>query len=76
MLKISPEEKKIYGRIMKLTGPIILQNLLSAFVSSADVIMLNFVGQEHISAVSLALVTPRAVESLEQTQASIFLPSA
>ena len=39
---------------MKLTGPIIIQNLLSAFVTSADVVMLNFVGQEHISAVSLA----------------------
>ena len=54
MLKISGEERTAYGRIMKLTGPIILQNLLSAFVTSADVVMLNFVGQEHISAVSLA----------------------
>jgi putative MATE family efflux protein len=54
LLKISQDEKAIYGRIMKLTGPIILQNLLSAFVTSADVVMLNFVGQEHISAVSLA----------------------
>ena len=54
LLKISQEEKGIYSRIMKLTGPIILQNLLSAFVTSADVVMLNFVGQEHISAVSLA----------------------
>ena len=54
MLKISSEEKNICGRILKLTGPIILQNLLAAFVTSADVIMLNFVGQEHISAVSLA----------------------
>ena len=44
----------LYKRIGKLTGPIILQNLLSAAVSSADVVMLNFVGQEHISAVSLA----------------------
>ncbi len=48
------EERAVYGRIMKLTGPIIIQNLLSAFVTSADVVMLNFVGQEHISAVSLA----------------------
>ena len=54
MRKISQEEKRIYGKIAKLTGPIILQNLLSAFVTSADVVMLNFVGQEHISAVSLA----------------------
>lgn len=34
--------------------PIVIQNLLSAAVSSADVIMLNYVGQSAISAVSLA----------------------
>ncbi len=39
---------------MKLTIPIIFQNLLSTAVNSADVVMLNYVGQEHISAVSLA----------------------
>ena len=54
MLKKRGEERSVYGRIAKLTGPIIIQNLLSAFVTSADVVMLNFVGQEHISAVSLA----------------------
>ena len=54
MLKIRGEERAAYRRIAKLTGPIILQNLLSAAVNSADVVMLNFVGQEHISAVSLA----------------------
>ena len=54
MLKRFNEEKPLYGQIMKLTGPIIIQNLLSAAVTSADVVMLNFVGQEHISAVSLA----------------------
>ena len=54
MLKIHEEERTAYRRILKLTGPIILQNLLSAAVTSADVVMLNFVGQEHISAVSLA----------------------
>ena len=43
-----------YRGIMKLTLPIVLQNLLSAAVSSADVVMLNFVGQAHLSAVSLA----------------------
>ena len=51
---IVKDERAVCGRIMKLTLPIILQNLLSAFVTSADVVMLNFVGQEHISAVSLA----------------------
>lgn len=43
-----------YGQIMKMTVPIILQNLLSTAVSSADVVMLNYVGQSHIAAVSLA----------------------
>ena len=43
-----------YGQIVKLVTPIVLQNLLSAAVSSSDVIMLNFVGQSAISAVSLA----------------------
>ena len=51
---IEKDERAVCGQIMKLTGPIILQNLLSAAVNSADVVMLNFVGQAHISAVSLA----------------------
>ena len=54
MLRIRREERTVFGRIARLTWPIILQNLLSAAVNSADVVMLNFVGQEHISAVSLA----------------------
>lgn len=43
-----------YSQIFKLVLPIVIQNLLSAAVSSADVIMLNYVGQSSISAVSLA----------------------
>lgn len=43
-----------YRQIFHLTLPIVLQNLLSAAVSSADVVMLNSVGQSAISAVSLA----------------------
>ena len=43
-----------YNQIFKLVLPIIIQNLLSAAVSSSDVIMLNYVGQSSISAVSLA----------------------
>ncbi len=43
-----------YRRIAQLTLPIVLQNLLTAAVSSTDAVMLNFVGQAHISAVSLA----------------------
>lgn len=41
-------------QIFQLSVPIIIQNLLSAAVNSADVVMLNYVGQSAISAVSLA----------------------
>ena len=43
-----------YPQIFRLVLPIAIQNLLSAAVSSADVVMLNYVGQSSISAVSLA----------------------
>ncbi len=43
-----------YRHIFSLVLPIVIQNLLSAAVSSADVVMLNYVGQSSISAVSLA----------------------
>ena len=43
-----------YRRIFHLVTPIVIQNLLSAAVSSADVVMLNSVGQSAIAAVSLA----------------------
>ncbi len=48
------KEKTFYQRIFKLVLPIVIQNLLSAAVGSADVVMLNYVGQSSISAVSLA----------------------
>jgi len=51
---VKPENRNAYRQIMKLTVPIILQNLMSAAVNSADVVMLNYVGQAHVSAVSLA----------------------
>ena len=43
-----------YSQMWKLVLPIVIQNLLSAAVNSADVMMLNYVGQSSISAVSLA----------------------
>lgn len=46
--------KQFYNKIFRLVLPIVIQNLLSAAVSSADVVMLNYVGQSSISAVSLA----------------------
>ncbi len=48
------ESRRFYRQITRLVLPIVVQNLLSAAVSSADVIMLNYVGQSSISAVSLA----------------------
>lgn len=48
------KSKQFYNKIFKLVLPIIIQNILSAAVNSADVIMLNYVGQDSISAVSLA----------------------
>ena len=48
------DKNRFYSQIMKLVIPIVIQNLLSAAVSSADVVMLNYVGQSSISAVSLA----------------------
>lgn len=46
--------KDFYNELFKLVIPIVIQNLLSAMVNSADVVMLNAVGQSSISAVSLA----------------------
>ena len=46
--------KDFYNSLGKLVIPIVIQNLLSAMVNSADVIMLNYVGQEPLAAVSLA----------------------
>ncbi len=54
MKTASIEKNGFYPQIGKLVVPIVLQNLLSAAVNSADVVMLNFVGQSSISAVSLA----------------------
>ena len=50
----TPVKDTFYPQIIKLGIPIVIQNLLSAAVSSTDVIMLNYVGQSSISAVSLA----------------------
>ena len=45
---------RFYSQMLSLAVPIIIQNLLSAAVNSADVVMLNYVGQSSLSAVSLA----------------------
>lgn len=48
------DNKEMYKRIGTVALPIILQNIIDAAVGSADVLMLNEVGQDAISAVSLA----------------------
>lgn len=48
------DKNGFYQKIFKLVLPIVIQNLLSAAVSSADVVMLNYVGQTSIAAASLA----------------------
>jgi len=47
-------KKEMYKRIGVVALPIILQNIIDAAVNSADVLMLNTVGQDAISSVSLA----------------------
>lgn len=42
------------SQMYKLLIPLVIQNLLNAAVSSSDVVMLNYVSQSSISAVSLA----------------------
>lgn len=53
-IKNAPETNRFYQQTFRLILPIVVQNLMSAAVSSADVVMLNYVGQSSISAVSLA----------------------
>ena len=46
--------RALAGALAKLAVPIVLQNLISAVVNAADVFMLTGVGQDALSAVSLA----------------------
>ncbi len=52
--EIKLERKQFYSSLFTIVAPIALQNLLSAAVGSADVIMLGYVGQTAIAASSLA----------------------
>ncbi|MBO4775001.1 MAG: MATE family efflux transporter [Lachnospiraceae bacterium] len=51
---IMNNKKEIYRKIWVVALPIVFQNIIDAAVNSADVLMLNYVGQSSISAVSLA----------------------
>ncbi len=53
-IKNRPERQELYKSLLVLVIPIAVQNLLSSLVNSADILMLGYVGQDEISAVSLA----------------------
>lgn len=48
------EKKIFYKKLFSLVLPLALQNLMSAIVSASDAIMLGFLNQDSLSAVSLA----------------------
>ena len=50
----SAESRAFYRALAKIVAPITLQNLISAAVSSADVVMLGYLGQTSLAAASLA----------------------
>lgn len=54
MQKIKAIDPGFRAQMYKLLIPLVVQNLLNAAVSSSDVVMLNYVSQSSISAVSLA----------------------
>lgn len=54
MKKIRAMDPAFRSQMVKLLLPLVIQNLLSAAVSSSDVVMLKYVSQSSISAVSLA----------------------
>ncbi len=49
-----PERKDFYKQLVALVIPIAIQNILGALVGSVDVLMLGYVGQDELAAVSLA----------------------
>ena len=55
-------KESLYRKIWVVALPIIFQNIIDASVNSADVLMLNYVGQDAISAVSFLLCTDEFVK--------------
>lgn len=49
-----PMRMELYKSLFALVIPIAIQNLLASLVNSVDVLMLGYVGQDELSAVSLA----------------------
>ena len=53
-MQVTSARRGLYHTLFSLMLPIVLQNLLSAVVNSADVFMLSSVSQSALSAASLA----------------------
>ena len=53
-MKELAKSKAFWRSLLTLVIPIAIQNFLSSAVNSADVVMLGYVGQDELSAVSLA----------------------
>lgn len=53
MEKTQTKQNGFYRSLFALALPIAVQNLISTAVSSADVVMVGYVGQDALSAVSL-----------------------
>ena len=51
---LSVDAKRFYKQLAALVIPIAIQNFITSAVGSADVLMLGYVGQSALSAVSLA----------------------
>ena len=54
MLKINTKDNELAQQMFKLVVPIAIQQFMLALVSATDALMLGFVNQESLSAVSLA----------------------
>ena len=53
-MRETAKNKKFWSTLLTLVIPIAIQNFLSSTVNSVDIIMLGYVGQDELSAVSLA----------------------
>ena len=53
-MALNDESKSFYKSLVTIVIPIVIQNFITAAVGSTDVIMLSFVSQTALAAVSLA----------------------
>ena len=51
---MNPENKTLLKKLLVLVLPMALQNLMASLVSASDALMLGFLNQSSLSAVSLA----------------------